>query len=107
MEMSWSIPREDHDLIAKVVERAKTLESAKDISDAGWRAIAMSLHACQANNGRCCDFERLLAFPDFDFSHDVFGIDRHTSRDTGKLLRGFYPRCGRTAAELKAQKASA
>jgi hypothetical protein len=43
------------------------------------------------------DLERLLAFPDFDFAHDVCGIMRHMDRSRwpGKLTDCFVPRAMR------------
>lgn len=53
---------------------------------------SMNLVACHAN-GTPLDFERLARFDAFNFAHDVFGIDRHIDRDTGKLSNCFLPRC--------------
>ena len=39
------------------------------------------------------DLRRLLAAPDLDFVHDVFGICRHLNRKTGRLVGHFSPRC--------------
>lgn len=46
------------------------------------------------------DLAALLAFPKFDFAHDVFGIMRHMDRSEypGKLTDCFSPRCTRHAS---------
>lgn len=41
------------------------------------------------------DLDRLLAFEDFDFNHDIVGIQRHINRKTGVLEGHFLPRCAR------------
>jgi hypothetical protein len=51
----------------------------------------MDLVACHAN-GCPLDFPRLLNADDFNFAHDVFGIERHLNRCTGKLGNCFLPR---------------
>lgn len=57
--------------------------------------IEMDITAAHAN-GCLLDLDRLLAFPDFDFAHDVFGIRRHINRSTGALDDCFVPRCARS-----------
>lgn len=37
----------------------------------------------------------LLAADDFDFTHDVWGIQRHIDRKTGRLMNHFLPRFAR------------
>lgn len=39
------------------------------------------------------DLGRLLDFDDFNFAHDVFGIQQHIDRGTGELAHCFLPRC--------------
>lgn len=53
--------------------------------------VEMSITACHAN-GNKLDLERLLMADDFNFAHDVLGIDRHVSRETGQLTNFFSPR---------------
>jgi hypothetical protein len=38
------------------------------------------------------DWERLLAADDYNFSHDISGLDRHMNRETLKLEGFFVPR---------------
>ncbi|SEK36863.1 hypothetical protein SAMN04515666_101340 [Bosea lupini] len=51
----------------------------------------MNLCACHAN-GCPLDFTRMVGADDFNLAHDVFGIDRHLDRDTGRLTDHFLPR---------------
>lgn len=46
-------------------------------------------------SGTPLDFDQLLAFKDGDFSHDVFGINKHIKPSTGELLDCFLPRCAK------------
>ena len=65
------------------------------------RAIKMDLNRAPDHISFCMDIElspinheRLLAFPDFDFTHDVLGIQRHLNRKTLQFDDCFVPRCG-------------
>lgn len=40
--------------------------------------------------------------PDFDFGHDIFGIERHLDKDTGRLGGCFLPRFARPASAVAA-----
>lgn len=54
--------------------------------------LDMDIAACHYN-GCMLDLEKLLAFDDFNLSHDVTGIIRNLNRRTGKLGNFFLPRC--------------
>lgn len=43
--------------------------------------------------------EELATADDFNFTHDVGGIDRHIDRRTGELTDHFRPRAARTAVQ--------
>lgn len=58
---------------------------------------AMDLTAVHAN-GNPLRLADLLAADNFNFIHDVFGIERHLDRDTGKLGNCFRPRFSQRAA---------
>lgn len=82
-------PTEDR-LFKKIVARAVRLAKAHGQKLDGL-SIHMDLTACHAN-GCPLDLKRLLAADDFNFSHDVLGIERHMCRDTGQLKDHFLPR---------------
>lgn len=42
------------------------------------------------------DIEKLRDAPAFDFAHDIYGIQQHINRHTGKLDDFFVPRCALT-----------
>lgn len=55
----------------------------------------MNLSAAHA---RCpLDIAALAKFDDANFAHDIFGIERHLDKTTGKLLDFFVPRCAAKA----------
>lgn len=75
----------DENLIHKIALRA----IAKLRADL--MTIEMDITACHAN-GNPLKLKELLDAPDFDFFHDVAGINAHIDRKTGKLLDFFSPR---------------
>lgn len=78
-------------LITSIVERTVAI-SRKSGLNYEKMDCRMDITACHAN-GNLLNLEKLAAFPDFDFCHDVFGIRRHLDRETGKLQNCFSPRC--------------
>lgn len=74
-------------LIGRIVKRAKI---GIDTIDA--LSLIMDIDAVNSN-GCKLSLERLLTFPDFDFYHDVLGIQNNLNRETGKLENCFFPRC--------------
>lgn len=63
-----------------------------DIRSERRMSIELSMRACHVN-GCPLDLEAMLnAEREFDVVHDVYGIDRHTSRETGRLQDCFWPR---------------
>jgi hypothetical protein len=48
-----------------------------------------------ANVGTPLDFDKWLAFPDFDFAHDFNGIRAHIDRTSGDIADCFLPRCAK------------
>jgi hypothetical protein len=83
----------EFNLIADIAERAYQM----DIEANGKKFARKPLHhqmnvsACHAS-GNPLRLEELLAADDFNFAHDVFGIDRHIDRDTGTMMNCFRPR---------------
>lgn len=55
--------------------------------------LMMNLHYAE----KCCplDYGKFLEFPEFDFLHDMFGIDRHMDKSTCILDPTFLPRCAK------------
>lgn len=90
-EINFDLNDTDRALLTKIVQRAKALKLGKPNNLIN---VEMSIAACHLN-GCPLDLQELLDFSDFDFTHDVCGIDRHTSRHTGQLTDHFLPRCSR------------
>lgn len=88
--ISFKTTKKEFALIEKCADRAAVL--ARDPSIV--TTIEMDLSACNAN-GCKLDLEKLLGFNDANFGHDVFGINRHLNRETGKLMDCFLPRCAK------------
>lgn len=65
---------------AKIVKKRNTLDHIMDLC------------ACHAN-GCPLDLVKLNGFDDFSLSHDLHGINRHLSKQTGKIDGHFLPRC--------------
>lgn len=83
----------DERLIEQVVKRA--LRAGLNQHD-DRLSLTMDLTAAHAN-GCPMDWARLLAADDFNFAHDVIGIQRHLDRDdasetAGQLINCFLPR---------------
>lgn len=83
--------RFEQDLIHKIADRAVAMAK-----DAGVRYdkinACMDIAGCHLN-GCELDLNKLLAAPDADFAHDIFGIRRHIDRANAKLTDCFLPRC--------------
>ena len=80
--------RYDLNQVRRIAERATTLWA-----DAGepreQRYFVMDITLCTTR----LDLDRLEAFPDSDFAHDIGGIARHIDHATGVLGDCFTPRC--------------
>lgn len=89
------VPRDSDEftLIDKIAERAVHIERSanRNVRKGAKTHHQMNLSACHAS-GNPLDLQRLLDADDFNFAHDVFGIDRHIDRSTGQLLDFFSPR---------------
>lgn len=83
--------KKEHALIAKIVKRAVGYDIAPDPL-----SLSMDLDAVNSN-GIPLDFKRLLGFPEFDFRHDVVGIQNSMNRADGEpiLFDFFLPRCSK------------
>ena len=82
--INWHTSKEDHETICKIVDRA-------GVRGNDHRMLFMDLTACHAN-GNPLDLQAMLAGDDLDFSHDIYGIQRHINRTNGQLEDCFLPR---------------
>jgi hypothetical protein len=83
-------------LIGGIAERAVRLaeQCGYDL-----RAGMVILDLAQCHVVTPLDLALLLAAPDQDFAHDVYGIVGHLDRETGKLRDCFLPRTARIQHE--------
>ena len=88
--INWNaLTNTDLQLVLKIVARALKMKLIlkKEKVD-----LDMDISAVQIKNK--LNLQKLLGFPDFDFAHDVCGMQRHIDRETGELKNCFCPRCG-------------
>lgn len=88
--LNWTTTKAERELISRVVERGHKLKLTRDNYDP--MTLRMDVTAVHLNCMKL-DFDKLLAFPDFDFVHDIFGIARHIDRENAQLRDCFVPRC--------------
>jgi len=89
--ISFKTSVSDRALIEAIANRASEELGPEIFGDDPLTQVAMSITACHAN-GCKLDLQRLLEADRFNFLHDVVGIDRHVSRQTGRLTGFFQPR---------------
>lgn len=87
---SFNVSKADAALIARIADRAFGLLKEFRVRDITAVDISMDITACHAN-GNPLRLSDLLDADDFNFTHDVFGINRHLDRETGVVSR-FRPR---------------
>jgi len=92
--VEFKTTKEESALISKIADRAveQGIATKKQRID-----VIMDLEACHSN-GCPLDLQKLLDFPNFDFNHDIGGINRHLDRENGKLKNCFCPRCAKHEA---------
>lgn len=77
--------------INEIAERAVAMAKRLGVFYPKMTAV-MDVTACHVN-GYALDLAKLMAAPDGDFGHDVFGIRRHIDRKDGTIEGCFVPRC--------------
>lgn len=92
--INWKATREDHETIIAIVRRARSMPGCVDALELNMDITAAHLNGCPLK------LKELLSAPDFDFAHDVFGIQRHIDRRTGKLGNFFLPRYAQPESEV-------
>jgi hypothetical protein len=99
-DISFSVSDADRALINDIADRAYAIDLKHRAEGKARETLeyAMDITAVHAN-GCPLDLKRLLAADDFNFAHDVFGIERHLNRLTGQLENCFLPRFALKAQE--------
>lgn len=88
--VSFTVSPADAAIIDKIIDRYQA-DAKKHGVKIDRLSSRMDITACHAN-GNPLRLADLLAADDFNFCHDVFGIEDHLDRSTGKLLHHFSPR---------------
>jgi len=84
--MNWNSNEKDSVLIKKTAARAAEMFEGYEVFDS-----IMDVTACHMN-GCPLDLEKLLNADDFNFIHDITGINRYLDHVTGELGNCFVPR---------------
>lgn len=92
-EVAFNTTKEEDKLIRLIVERARPIFESQGVPF-NVQDRMMDLSAVHSN-GCPLDFEKFLAFDDFNFNHDFVGIFNCLNRETGRLERFFLPRCSK------------
>ena len=87
--VKFTATRKEVDTISRIADRARRA-GLKIITK---MSLIMDLEATNTVNP--IDFEKLLAFPAFDFAHDIYGIMGNLNRETGEIENCFVPRCSK------------
>lgn len=85
--MPTKLAKSDYAVVKKILDRSYELNGFAGIS------LMMDLEFC--NETVPLDFEKLLAFKDADFRHDILGIYHNFDRVTKTLGNCFLPRCAK------------
>ncbi len=86
MEPIWEVTPEEKPIIDQIVARAHEMFPEMEATDFAMDVVATHNHACRL---RLAD---LLAADNFNFVHDIVGIENRLDRETLQLTRGFWPR---------------
>lgn len=94
--INWNTTKEEDAIIFKIAERAEKelYNSEKDNLNYNRMDTVMDLTAVHKNDIEL-DFEKLLNFDEFNFAHDIYGIETYLNRSIGKLEHCFLPRCSK------------
>ena len=80
---------DNSDVVSDILDRASKKVHAFDRI-----SLEMDIMAANGENENApLDLEKLLSFDDFNFFHDIYGIQRHMNRKNGLLENCFLPRC--------------
>ena len=87
---SFEVGKDEARLLHLIAKRAVRMAASNGVVYPFMDAD-MDVTACHAN-GCKLKLDELLSADDANFAHDVFGIQRHINRTTGKLENCFLPR---------------
>jgi hypothetical protein len=89
--IKWTKDKEELDLIGKLADRYIELSQKHHFPTPDKTDLMMDIDATHSN-GCPLKLKELLESKDFDFVHDISGIQANLNRKTGKLENCFDPR---------------
>lgn len=92
--INWNTSKADSGIVSKIIDRyiASSIElGIPKLYQRSRLDLTMDIEACH-NNGNPLKLQELLGADDFNFIHDVIGIQQHINRETGELMDCFLPR---------------
>ena len=92
--------REEFELIGKICDRAEEMGIVAPSADPQNRRMNLMMDIANAHKDVGLNLVALLEADDLNFAHDVFGIQRHMNRSTGKLEDFFVPRYAKQDVEV-------
>lgn len=98
-KIKFATNAKDKAVIEKIMQRAAAMREQRGMK-VDRLSLLMDITACHLN-GTPLKLAELLAADDFNLAHDVFGIERHMNRETGKLEGFFMPRFASHEAEVE------
>lgn len=90
MLIRWHTTKATKAAITRIVDRAIEMSRRAGVSR-DEHSLEMDITACHLN-GMPLKLDALEKADDFNFAHDVFGIERHIDRETAQLRNFFVPR---------------
>ena len=84
--------REEFEIIGKICDRAEEMGIVAPSANPANRRMNLVMDIDNAHKDVGLALEKLLEADDFNFAHDVIGIQHHMNRSTGKLEDFFVPR---------------
>lgn len=85
--IKWGLTtKEEVKKIHKIAKRASKMIPEIDLMTVSMDIEAVHTHGCKLR------LDDLFTADDFNFIHDVLGINRHLNRNSGKLQNHFLPR---------------
>lgn len=82
--------KENHDILFKILDRAEKLGV---MSKTAYPRMTLLMDLENVDEEIGLDFDKLLATDNYNFTHDIAGIQGHINRTTKTLENFFVPRC--------------
>lgn len=98
--MTVEFNHDNEDVVDQIVDRFVKLVEDHGHPSPDILSAMMDVKAANGVNGNpALDLDKLLAFDDGSFAHDMSGINRHIDRATGRIEGHFLPRCAKPEVE--------